>query len=1238
MHKIRIPQIWSVGLLLIFILNISILPQSHSVLESDLQNQEGTLDPLQDENQRYQYDTSNHQFMPGKVMSPWTPPSLSGTGSELPVTEFADIIEADQQITLTYDSGTSSYSTDTASLVLPSPWEGTRHYTFVDNIDEDRVWVNNTDFSTTVDPWTGGDYDAPSYTNTFVEERVINPPGQSGNPAIHLRMNAAGNTRFDAGDACWFEEAVNITRGTAVYAWLELDYYAADGAGGTGEAPWGHTQLYIQIEGIDVWVTAFDDIPLEQTWYHLPPTSIDPSVFNTPNSQVDIRIGIRSVLTMSYTTVNYNEAYFDDVEIHLKAFARPSDLGLTMNGYTVEDGNITHPDGYTLTVGSYSSGAVSDLQDSDNSDLVINSSSNQIDLYTYYDLDTDGITEAEVTILELWIEAAFSTDITDGNLLVYDFSAGAWEKIHDGYTPNVVDEDWSWITTDPAQYIHDTEHYIRFRINGTHSSSFSLGIDYVHFAMTTNTANAAFGVGMYVQDKGTPWTSVDSPIAADFTFNYGASPPDLDVTVTLDCDQRFYAYRNTPDTLYEMNTGSLGTTYRVDNGTDVTWDFYVYISVPSGYTATEFTISSIPTDWSIGWVSEPQTPTVNNVGKTYLSAGVLTVPILPISPAPDGYWHIKATSPNYAQSLETQIEDPPSVWSPATTFRPTNTTRARGTILTSIPSPVNVTWFTPAGIEFYETHPPGAYTLTTGTSISGTVADLQSSDDADLVIESVGNVIDLYTSYDLDADGIAEADVTNLELWIEAAYNTSITDGDLYVRDFTGGTWEKINENYTPTTDQAWSWTTVNPGAYIDDTSHEIWFRVNGTHSGAFSIGIDYMHFQLTYLNYSGLSGVSGVVTTPSFTFPTSKTTAGEWTVLMKWINGTEVAYIAEPFKLNHPSELHSLNSPISAALGDTVTAWVRFNDSDNSQNILTGSVSTSGDGEFPAISFNPNSQFNRWEASFFVDTGFSVGTHTLPISGSAPYYNNPVSINFVIEVSDPSTTLTITKPMGGQTSIDPTQTLTFYLFYKDGGQGIPGLTQNNWTIDIQPGNPSSNLVIPNPTEVVGDPGNYTTTTQVGVDVDTYSITFTANGTHLGYAVASTFFVLSVVPVLTNFIVSSPGQTYQAKVNIWVNLTLHYETGGGVPIQGADVSEELGTPPELTVQLLSTQTNSSGDFNASVRASAPGAFSVTFKANKTAYADGFTYFTLATGAQPAHLVITNPGSPTQATIGVGQSF
>jgi len=1049
----RNPQSKSLILLLIFLFNISVFPLSLFIPDSDLENQNDTPDAVQapdhdlrsnqGQNSRYEYDvaaaTSNQGGF-SKALSSWSPPSVSGTTTALNVTEYADTTKADQQIQLIYTnvSGTPSYSSGNAFLDVPPGWNGTRMYTFVDNLHEDRVWINNTGLDGVTSPpwsWSIGFNDTGASTNTIISEW---PNATFG--GAHFWINGSesgGKYYYDANDRGYFRQTVTINRGPVVSGYVEMNYWEDNGKLTGG--PHGDAEIYVAVNdnGIPrvVWNLPFKYMTLKKTWLTVDPslTSMtDLTPFNTPGT-FEIEVGLRYPTTKFENLNDYFEAYMDNATIHLVTEAKPSDLGLTMNGYNVTDGIVTTPDNYTRINGTISSGDVTNLQSSDNSYLIVNSvldgSSNKIDLYTYYNLSTDGIPkDNNITILELWIEAAYTSSITDGDLLVYNVNTVAWEKIHDGYTPNRQvlgvgkDEAWSWITTEPLNYINGS-NVIKFRINGTSSSPFSLEIDYVHFAMTTAITNAAYGVGMYVQDRATPWNEFAQPVAT-FTFNYtlgGWLEPELNVTVTFDCDQRFYASREAPDSLYELAATSSGINYSVDNGTAVTWDFYVYISVPSGYKAPKFTVS-VPSDWSTTWVSEPQTPTVNNTDKTYLSTGVLTVPLAPITTLPDGFWHIIMSSPNYGQSLEIQIEDPPGSWRSEIKFYPTNTTQANGTLLASNPNSVNITWYTPDGTEFTETHYPANYTRTNGTLSSGTVAYVQSSDDLDLVIDSVldggSNKVDLYFNYSLDTDGIVETDVTNLELWIEAAYNTSIDDGDLFVYNFDGSTWEKINDTYKPTTDLSWRWTTANPSPYIDNTSREIWFRVNGTHSSApISIGIDYVHFRFTFLNYIGLSGdVYGIVTTPNFTLPAGKTMAGQWTVIINWFNGTEMAYLAKTFDLYHPSilQIPPQKSQITARVGDLVTVQIIFLDNDTLQRLSAGTVQGFWNGNPPPVDFIYNSQFNWWEGYFNAS---ALGTYNVEVTASAPYYNDPpTNATVQIVIIKALTTLTIQQGASVQT------------------------------------------------------------------------------------------------------------------------------------------------------------------------------------------------------------------------------
>jgi hypothetical protein len=122
-------------------------------------------------------------------------------------------------------------------------------------------------------------------------------------------------------------------------------------------------------------------------------------------------------------------------------------------------------------------------------------------------------------------------------------------------------------------------------------------------------------------------------------------------TVNLNTDIDLYVRKDSPETNYETNTVSLGTIFSVSNNSIVNWECYSYFAVPTGYIEAEMRLE-FPTDVSITWISEPQDPSTNRLSFCDNSTqGKLIVPVNDISTTPDGYWKIKATSPNYCEQL-----------------------------------------------------------------------------------------------------------------------------------------------------------------------------------------------------------------------------------------------------------------------------------------------------------------------------------------------------------------------------------------------------------------------------------------------------------------------------------------------------------------------------------------------------------------------------------------------------------
>ncbi len=156
-----------------------------------------------------------------------------------------------------------------------------------------------------------------------------------------------------------------------------------------------------------------------------------------------------------------------------------------------------------------------------------------------------------------------------------------------------------------------------------------------------NVVNTGWGTGT-VTEIGS-WTS--SPITATFSENLAATGSTIELRTNLTAN----AYRN-DSSLYERNTASQGISFSIDSeqSSDIVYDFYAYISVPTGYTESNF-YTSFPTNWVVTWVSEPQNPNVNVINDPAVdnsTAGFLNITVPPISQAPDGFWQIKTSAPN----------------------------------------------------------------------------------------------------------------------------------------------------------------------------------------------------------------------------------------------------------------------------------------------------------------------------------------------------------------------------------------------------------------------------------------------------------------------------------------------------------------------------------------------------------------------------------------------------------------
>ncbi|MFW9831073.1 MAG: hypothetical protein ACFFD8_04800 [Candidatus Thorarchaeota archaeon] len=216
------------------------------------------------------------------------------------------------------------------------------------------------------------------------------------------------------------------------------------------------------------------------------------------------------------------------------------------------------------------------------------------------------------------------------------------------------------------------------------------------------------GSGFVRQYPSTVWTT--NPVVSNIVWTPTPNPPDpdLDIEVTGVCDLNLFANK-TAITLYAQSPTATGVGFTAISGQNTSWTFYYQLALPSQYWNDVFNFT-IPVDWDITFISEPQLPTVNKVSQCQggdLGDGYLIVPTTAITNSPDGYWMIQAESHNYADSIELQIWD--GGWTPTSAIRADNTTRVAARILDGLNTPpigitstqANVTIFEPGGGRWY---------------------------------------------------------------------------------------------------------------------------------------------------------------------------------------------------------------------------------------------------------------------------------------------------------------------------------------------------------------------------------------------------------------------------------------------------------------------------------------------------------------------------------------------------------
>ncbi len=137
----------------------------------------------------------------------------------------------------------------------------------------------------------------------------------------------------------------------------------------------------------------------------------------------------------------------------------------------------------------------------------------------------------------------------------------------------------------------------------------------------------------------------------------------------------------------------------------------------------------------------------------------------------------------------------------------------------------------------------------------------------------------------------------------------------------------------------------------------------------------------------STISGAIGAAESIPVTFGATNTTAGIWSIVYYWSNGSELAYSFERFALHHQAALELVFSGnLDTVVGQPITVVLRFYDVENSLFLLGDGAEVVGIWAAGIVEFEPNVVKNWWQADF--DTALvGAGDFDVSLTSAAPYF-----------------------------------------------------------------------------------------------------------------------------------------------------------------------------------------------------------------------------------------------------------
>ncbi|MFW9799739.1 MAG: hypothetical protein ACFFD9_04845 [Candidatus Thorarchaeota archaeon] len=380
----------------------------------------------------------------------------------------------------------------------------------------------------------------------------------------------------------------------------------------------------------------------------------------------------------------------------------------------------------------------------------------------------------------------------------------------------------------------------------------------------------------------------------------------------------------------------------------------------------------------------------------------------------------------------------------------------------------------------------------------------------------------------------------------------------------------------------------------IDDPINVTWTMPNGT----------------IWTEDSIVSVLYGAANSSQCVLDGLNTTAGEWSVIVHWVNGTEIALGQAMFDMYHAAALTLAQpqySTIETDSGLVVTNFLHYMDVDNGDYIMDGSASIVANWSGGQVFFSANLLRNWYEADF--DTSLiGNGQFLVLVNASRPYFNN-ASCQFVV-ISTYQSDFWLTSVGGVPIEAGLYENISIDArFELEGGPGIDGAA-----IQMDYSGPSGGLTFLGQSS--SGPGDYSINITSSMS-GTYMVTLT--GSKQYHHNGSDTFTLIVGEIGTALTFAN-GTADFARLGSTYRLVVRYANSTNQGLIGADVSV-VDVTPSAGLSFGNATYVLDGYYSILLDLSSAKTFTLVVKANLTNHETHFSTFTVTVSEIPTVLVL-----------------